>query len=100
VSGGGRPARGKKLANICSFVDGRIIVQQEKFRQQKPSFRIRRATVLEMFKDYAVILNAIRAFSTKSTATALMFTSVRVDLDGPSRHLLPATIRLEIVNTI
>ena len=45
----------------------------------KSSFRIRRTTVLGMFKGSAVILDAIRlSFMTKS-ATAAMFTSVTVD---------------------
>jgi hypothetical protein len=49
----------------------------------KSSFRIRRTTVLGMFKDSAIILNAIRrSFFTKST-TAAMFTSVRVDFGRP-----------------
>jgi hypothetical protein len=54
-----------------------------------------------MFKDSAIILDAIgQSFLTKS-ATAAMFTSVQVNLDGHhSRHLLPAPFRLEIKNTI
>jgi hypothetical protein len=52
-----------------------------------------------MFKDSAIILDAIRrSFLTKS-ATAAMFTSESI-LDGHlSRHLLPAPCRLEIENT-
>ena len=49
----------------------------------KPSFRIRRTTVFGMFKDSAIILDAIRrSFLTKS-ATAAMFTPVRVDFRQP-----------------
>ena len=57
----------------------------------KSSFRILRTTVLGMFKDSAIILEAIRRpFFTKS-AIAAMFTSARVDCGRPpSRHLLPA----------
>jgi hypothetical protein len=53
-----------------------------------------------MFKESAIILDAIRwSFLTKS-ATAAMFTPVRVNLDGHfSRHLLPAPFCLKIENT-
>jgi hypothetical protein len=52
-----------------------------------------------MFKDSAIILDAVRQpFSTKSV-TAAMFTSVRVEFGRPLyRHLL-APFRLEIENT-
>ena len=50
----------------------------------KSSFRIRTTTVLGMLKDSTIILDAIRrSFLTKS-ATAAMFTSVRVDFGRPS----------------
>jgi len=67
----------------------------------KSTFKIRRTTVLGMFKDSAIILDAIRrSFLTKS-ATAAMFISVRVDLDGHhSLHFLPVPFRFEIENTI
>jgi hypothetical protein len=75
---------GQKLANTCSFVEGRNIVQQKKSPEQKSSFRIRKTTILGMFKDSAIILDAIRrSFLTKSAATAAMFTLVRVDLGRP-----------------
>jgi hypothetical protein len=78
---------GQKLAKTCSFVGGRIIVQQEKSREQKSSFRIRRTTFLGMFKDSAIILDAIRrSFLNKSAAAAAaaaMFTLVRVDFGQP-----------------
>jgi hypothetical protein len=52
-----------------------------------------------MFKDSAIILDAIRpSFVTKSAATVLMFTSESI-LDGHLSHLLPAPFPLEIVNT-
>jgi len=52
-----------------------------------------------MFKDSAIILDAIRrSFLTKSV-TVTMFTSESI-LDGHlSRHLLPAPFSLEIENT-
>jgi hypothetical protein len=46
----------------------------------------RRTTVLEMFKDSAIILDAIRRPLLTKSATAAaseMFTSVRVDFGGP-----------------
>jgi len=57
----------------------------------KSSFRIRRTTNLKMFKDSAIILDAIRRsflvpkviFGTKSAAAAAMFTSVRNDFGRP-----------------
>jgi hypothetical protein len=63
-------------------------------------FRIRRTAVLGMFIDSAIILDAIRrSFLTKS-ATAAMFTSVRVDSGRPPlSSSLPAAFRLEIENT-
>jgi hypothetical protein len=49
----------------------------------KYSFRIRKNTDLGMFKDSVIILFAIRrSFLTKS-ATAAMFTSIRVDYGRP-----------------
>jgi hypothetical protein len=51
--------------------------KRKKSLEQKSSFRIRRTTVLGMFKDSAIILDIIRwSFFTKSSATAAMFTSV------------------------
>jgi hypothetical protein len=53
-----------------------------------------------MFKDSAIILDAIRLSFLSKSATAAMFTSVRVDF---GRHLssllLPAPFHLEIKNT-
>jgi len=55
------------------------IKRAHNFLSPKSSFRINITTVLRMFKDSAIIFDAIRrSFLTKS-ATAAMFTSVRVD---------------------
>jgi hypothetical protein len=43
------------------------------------SFRIRRNTVLGMFKNYIIILDAIRKSFLNKSATIAIFTSVRVD---------------------
>jgi hypothetical protein len=64
---------------LCSGVKERGIKRGNNFLFPTSSFRIRRTTVLGKFKDSAIILYAIRrSFFTKS-ATAAMFTSVRVD---------------------
>jgi hypothetical protein len=47
------------------------------------SFRIRRTTTLGMFKDSAVILDAIRRSFLTISATAAMFTLVRFDFGRP-----------------
>jgi hypothetical protein len=53
-----------------------------------------------MFKDSAIILDAIRRSFLNKSATAAMFSSVQVVLDGHfSRQFLPAPFRLEIENT-
>jgi hypothetical protein len=53
---------------------GALSCSKKKIREQKSSLRIRRTTVLGMFEDSAIILDAIRrSFLTKS-ATAPMFT--------------------------
>ena len=66
----------------------------------KFSFKIRRTTVLEIFKDSAIILDAIRrSFLTKS-ASAAVFSSVRVDFGRPPlSSFLPAPFCLKIKNT-
>jgi hypothetical protein len=52
------------------------------------------------FQSFAIIINAIRrSFLTKS-ATATMFTSVRVDLDSQLSRHIPALFRPEIENFI
>jgi hypothetical protein len=86
---------GQKLANTCSFVGGRIIVQQKNFSRAERSWT---NYSLGEFKVFAFILDAIRrSFFTKS-ATAAMFTSVRVDfgrppLSSPSTSSLPTRNR-------
>jgi hypothetical protein len=66
----------------CSGVKECGTKRAHNFLFPKSSFRIRRTTVLGMFKD-SIILDAIgRSFLTKS-ATAAMFTSVRVDFGRP-----------------
>ena len=53
-----------------------------------------------MFKDSAVILDAIRRSFLNKSATATMFTLVLVELDGHlSRHILTDPFYLEIQNT-
>jgi hypothetical protein len=69
--------------SLCSGVKECETKRAHNFLFPKPSFRIRRTTVLGMFKDSATVLDAIRrSFLTKS-ATAAMFTSVRVDFGRP-----------------
>jgi hypothetical protein len=74
-------------------------MQQQKSREQKTSFRIRRTTFLGMFKDYAIILDAIQwSFLTKS-ATAAMLPHFKSILDGHLTCHLPFPFRLKIENT-
>jgi len=68
---------------LCSGVKECGTKRAHNFLFPKFSFRIRRTTVLGMFKDSAVILDAIRrSFLTKS-ATAAFFISVRVHFGLP-----------------
>ena len=92
--------QGVTQSPICSIVKKRGTKCAHNFLFPKSSFRIRRTTVFGMFKDSAIILDAIRwSFLTKS-ATAAMFISVLVDSDGHlSHHLLPRPFHLEIENT-
>ena len=70
-------------SSLCSGAKQCGTKRAHNFLFPKSSFRIRRTTVLGMFKDFAVILDAIRRpFLTKS-ATAAMFPSVRVDFGRP-----------------
>jgi len=71
-------------SSLCSGVKERGTKRAHNFLLLKSSFRIRRTTtVLGMFKDSAIILDAIRrSFLTKS-ARAAMFTTVRVDSGRP-----------------
>ena len=69
-------------SSCCSDVKECGTKRAHNFLFPKSSFRIQRITVLGMFKD-SIILDAIRrSFLTKS-ATAAMFTSVRVDFGWP-----------------
>jgi hypothetical protein len=75
---------GQILANTCSFVGGRIILQQEKISRAEILFQNPKNYILGMFKDSAIILDAIRrSFLTNSATTAAMFTSFRVDFGRP-----------------
>ena len=71
-------------SSLCSGVKECGTKRAQNFLFPKFSFRIGRTTVLGMFKDSAIILDAIPwSFLTKS-ATAAMITSVRVDFGRPS----------------
>jgi hypothetical protein len=68
---------------LCSGVKQCGTKRTRNFLFPKFSFRNRRTTVVGMFKDSPIILDAIRlSFLTKS-ATAAMFTSVRFDFGQP-----------------
>jgi hypothetical protein len=70
-------------SSLCSGIKECGTKRAHNFLFPKSSFRIQRTTVLGMFKDYAIILDAIQwSFLTKS-ATAAMFTSVRVNFGQP-----------------
>jgi hypothetical protein len=85
----------QKLANTCSFVDGRIIVKQEKFWRTETPFRVGRTTVLGLFKVSAIILDAIRLSFLNSNQQQQCLPQFESILDGHlSRHLLPAPFRL------
>jgi hypothetical protein len=70
-------------ASLCSGVKEYGIIPAHISLFPKPSFRIRRTTVMGMFKDSAYILDAIRRSILIKSATALTFTSVRVDFGRP-----------------
>jgi len=70
-------------SSLCSGVKQCGTKLAHNFIFPKSSFRIRRTAVLGMFKDSAIIFDTIQwSFLTKS-ATASMFTSVRVDFGRP-----------------
>ena len=70
-------------SSLCSGVKECGAKHAHNFLFPKSSFKIRRTTVLGMFKDSGIILDAIRRpFLTKS-ATGAMFASVRVDFGRP-----------------
>ena len=84
----------------CSGVNECGTKRAHVFLFPKFSFRIRRTTVLGMFKDSAIILDAIRPSFLTKPATAAMLTQFESVVDGHlSRHLLPSPFRLEIENT-
>jgi len=68
---------------LCSGVKECETKRAHNFLFPKSSFRTRRTTVLGMFKDSAIILDAIRRSFLAKSATAAMFTSVRVDFGRP-----------------
>ena len=86
------------LSSLCSGAKECGTKRAHNFLFPKSSFRIRKTTVLGMFKDSAITLDAIRpSFLTKS-ATAAMFTSVpfdfgRTPLSSSSTRLLPSRNR-------
>ena len=69
--------------SFCSGVKERGTKRAHNFLFSKSSFRIRTTTVLGMFKNSAIILDAIRRSYFTKSATAAMFTSVRVDFGRP-----------------
>jgi hypothetical protein len=86
----------KNWQTLAALLAGALTRKKKKSRRQKFSFRIRRTTVLGMFKKFSIILDAIRqSFLTKS-ATAAMFTSVRVEFGRPP--LSPSTSYLRSRN--
>jgi hypothetical protein len=69
---------------LCSGVKEYGTKRAHNFLFPKSPFRIRRTTVLGVFKDYsAIVLDAIRRSFFNKSATAAMFTSVRVDFGRP-----------------
>jgi hypothetical protein len=71
---------GKSWLILAAMWAGALSCNKKNSREQKSSFRIRRTTVLGIFKDSAIIIDAIRqSLLTKLGAKAAMFTSVLVD---------------------
>ena len=70
-------------SSLCSSVEECGTKCAHNFLFPKSSFRIRRTTVLGMFKDSAIILDVIRQSLLTKSATAAMFTTVRVDFGWP-----------------
>jgi hypothetical protein len=62
------------LSSICSGVNECGTKRARSFLFPKPFFKIRRTTVLGMFKDFAIILVGIRRSFLNKSATAAMFT--------------------------
>ena len=83
-------------SSLCSGVKECGTERAHNFLFPKSSFRIQ---VLGMFKDFAIVRDAIRqTFLTKS-ATAIMFTSVRVDSGRSPLSSSSGSSHLEIENT-
>ena len=70
-------------SSFCSVVKECGTKCAQNFLFPKSSFRIRSAAILRMFNDSAIILDAIRRLFLTKSATAAMFTSVRVDFGRP-----------------
>ena len=71
-------------SSLCSGVKQCGTARAHNFLFPKSSFKIRRTTVLGVFKDSAIILDAIRPSFLTTSATAAVFNPVRVDF-GRSR---------------
>jgi len=86
-------------SSLCSGVKECGTKRANSFLFPKSSFRIRTATVLGMFRYFAIILDAIlRSFLTES-AIAAMFTSVLVDFGRPPLLSFSTSSHLENENT-
>ena len=70
-------------SSLCSGVKECGTKRAHNFLLSKSSFRIRRTTVLGMFKVSAIVLYVIRRSLLTISATAAMFTSVWVDFGQP-----------------
>ena len=70
-------------SSLCSSVKECGTKRAHNFLFPRSSFRIRRTTVFGMFQDFAIILDAIRRSFLNRSATAAMFTSVRIDFGRP-----------------
>jgi hypothetical protein len=73
----------KNWQTLAALWAGALSCNKKNSRKQKSYFRTRRTTVLGMFKDSAIILDAIRRSFFNKSATAAMFTSVQVDFRRP-----------------
>ena len=70
-------------SSVCSVVKECGTKRAHNFLFPNSTFRIRRSTVLEIFKSSAIILDAIRRSLLIKSATAAMFTKARVDFGQP-----------------
>jgi hypothetical protein len=87
-------------SSLCSGVKECGTKRGHNFLFPKSSFRIRRTTVLRIFKDSAIILDAIRRSLFTKLQEQVCLPQFESILDGHlSRHLLPAPFRLEIEKT-